>query len=104
MNVNQTSQKSVEKVVVCNENGLHIRPAAIISQFSAKFHSKIELEANGQCVDARGVFDVLLLAATKGTAVTITAIGPDHAAAVARMAALFREGFPLDSKLDEGKQ
>ena len=91
-----SQNKSVEKVVVCNENGLHIRPASMIAQCAAKFESKIELEANGHCVDARGIFDVLLLAATKGTTVTITAEGADHAEAVQAMAALFRDGFAME--------
>ena len=96
----QSSPKSVEKVVVTNENGLHIRPAAMISQCASKFQSKIELEANGQTVDARFIMDVLLLAATKGTAVTISAEGPDHDDAAAAIADLFKSGFPLDGNLD----
>ncbi|MDO4584803.1 MAG: HPr family phosphocarrier protein [Planctomycetia bacterium] len=92
-----SENKSQEKVVVCNENGLHIRPASMISQCAAKFHSKVELEANGHCVDARGIFDILLLAATKGTTVTITAVGPDHQEAVRAMANLFQEGFPFEA-------
>ena len=96
----QSSQKTVEKVVVINENGLHIRPAAMISQCASKFQSKIELEANGQTVDARFIMDVLLLAATKGTAVTITAEGSDHEDAAAAVAELFKSGFPLDGNTD----
>lgn len=86
----------MEKVVVCNENGLHIRPASMIAQCANRFQSKIELEANGHCVDARAIFDILLLAATKGTSVTITATGVDHREAVCAMAAVFREGFPYE--------
>ena len=72
----------------------------MISQCASKFQSKIELEANGQTVDARFIMDVLLLAATKGTAVTITAEGPDHEEAAAAIAELFKSGFPLDGVLD----
>lgn len=96
----QNPQKTVEKVVVCNENGLHIRPVAMISQCAAKFQSKIELEANGQTVDARSIIAVLLLAATKGTTVTILAEGPDHAEAAAAVAELFKSGFPLDGNIE----
>ena len=96
MEENQFPAKSVESVVVCNENGLHIRPASMVSKCAAQFESKIELEANGQCVDARGIFDILLLAATKGTTVKITATGPDHQDALAAMVALFRDGFPYE--------
>lgn len=92
-----SENKSQKKVVVCNENGLHIRPASMIAQCASKFHSKMELEANGHCVDARGIFDILLLAATKGTTVTITAVGSDHREAVNAMVTLFREGFPFES-------
>jgi len=98
--VKQSPQKTVEKVVVTNENGLHIRPVAMISQCASKFQSKIELEANGQTVDARFIMDVLLLAATKGTAVTISADGPDHKEAAEAIAELFRSGFPLDGNAE----
>lgn len=96
-----SENKSQAKVVVCNENGLHIRPASMISQCATKFHSKVELEANGHCVDACGIFDILLLAATKGTTVTITAVGPDHQEAVQALVSLFREGFPFETPTDD---
>jgi len=98
--VKQNTQKSMETVVVTNENGLHIRPVAMISQCAAKFQSKIELEANGQTVDARSIISILLLAATKGTSVKIIAEGPDHQEAVNAIAELFRDGFPLDGSAD----
>lgn len=96
----QNSQKSEEIVVVTNENGLHLRPAVMIFQCSAKFQSKIELEANGQTVDARSIISILLLAATKGTSVKIIAEGVDHQEAVNAIAELFRTGFPLDGSVD----
>ena len=89
-------KKSIVEVIVCNENGLHIRPASMIAQCAGKFKSKIDLEANGHTVDARGIFDILLLAATKGTTVTITAEGDDHYEAVSALEILFREGFPFE--------
>ncbi len=95
------SQKSQEQVVVCNENGLHIRPVAMISQCAAQFQSKIELEANGQRVNARSIMEILLLAATKGTAVTIYAEGNDHVEAVQAIANLFKSGFPLDGNVEQ---
>lgn len=86
----------VEKVVVCNENGLHIRPASMVAKAASRFQSVIELEANGQKVDARGIFEILLLAAHKGTQVTITAKGADCGEAARTLAALFRDGFPFE--------
>ncbi len=96
----QNRQKSEEIVVVTNENGLHIRPVAMISQCAAKFQSKIELEANGQTVDARSIISILLLAATKGTSVKIIAEGVDHQEAVHAIAELFHTEFPFDGALD----
>ncbi|MDO4550623.1 MAG: HPr family phosphocarrier protein [Planctomycetia bacterium] len=91
----------MEKVTVCNENGLHIRPASMVAKCASKFQSSIELEANGQKVDARGIFEVLLLAANKGTTVTITATGPDSVEATRAIATLFKEGFPFENIPDE---
>lgn len=94
---------SSAETVVCNENGLHIRPAAMVAKCAAGFNSTVELEANGRKVDARGIFEVLLLAATKGTRVKVTATGDDHLEACNAMVALFRSGFPLQpipDKLD----
>lgn len=94
--VKQADKTSVEEVVVCNDNGLHIRPASMIALCAARYQSKITLEANGKCVDASSIFDILLLAASKGTRIRITAIGPDHCEAVAELAGIFREGFPFE--------
>ncbi|MDO4571422.1 MAG: HPr family phosphocarrier protein [Planctomycetia bacterium] len=91
-----SKDQTIVKVVVSNENGIHIRPASIIARCAAQFQSEIELEAEGKRVDARSIFDILLLAATKGTSVQIIATGEDHYKAAHAVAALFREGFPLD--------
>lgn len=93
------SQKTVENVVVSNENGLHIRPATMISKCAIQFQSKIELQANNQTVDARSIMSILLLAATKGTAVTITAEGPDHREAASAIAEIFKMGFQDDAEI-----
>ena len=87
----------MERVTVSNENGLHIRPASMIAKCAAKYKSSIELEANGQKVDARGIFEVLLLAACKGTVVSVTAKGPDCVEAVRAIVNLFKEGFPFET-------
>lgn len=65
-------------VVLNNPDGLHARPAAIFVQEASKFKSYIELEFNGQSVNAKSIIGIMSLGAFHGEKVTLTADGPDE--------------------------
>ena len=86
-------QKVVQEVKVPNSLGLHARPAMQLVDLANRFNAQIEIAKADQCVDAKSIMQVMTLAATQGTTLTLTAQGDDAAEAVAAMAKLIGQGF-----------
>ena len=81
-------------VTITNRLGLHARPAMMLVEAASKFDSDVKLtKAGGQTVDAKSIMQVMMLAATQGTQITVAADGPDAEEAVAAIEALVNEGF-----------
>jgi phosphotransferase system HPr (HPr) family protein len=64
-------------VVVTNPAGLHARPSAAIAQTVRRFKSKVRIRNRKEEVDAGNILEILTLGAAQGTALEITAKGPD---------------------------
>jgi phosphotransferase system HPr (HPr) family protein len=80
-------------ITVENANGIHLRPAAKIVDISKKYNSRILLSCrNCPFVDACSITQVLLLQATKGTAVTVKADGSDEKEAIKEITHFFTNG------------
>lgn len=65
-------------IPIINKLGLHARAAAKLVHTAARFSSDIKLRKGTEEVDAKSILGILLLAAAKGTMVTITAAGSDE--------------------------
>ena len=63
------------EVKIINKLGLHLRAATQLINLASKFDGEITISCNGNTSDAQSVMDVLMLAATKGTMVTLAASG-----------------------------
>lgn len=81
-------------VTVVNPEGIHLRPAGLLSQTANQFQSKIEIIRGGDRFDGKSTLSILTLVAEKGTQLTIEAVGPDASAAIEALAALVEQGFP----------
>ena len=81
------------EIVVVNALGLHARAAARFVQLADTFRSQIRLIHGARTVDGKSILGVLLLAAARGTALTLTADGPDEEAAIGALATLVERGF-----------
>ncbi|MEM6854790.1 MAG: HPr family phosphocarrier protein [Planctomycetota bacterium] len=82
-------------LTISNRLGLHARPAMSLVDTASGFSSDIKIAKGAQVVDAKSIMQLMMLAATKGTELTVTADGPDAEQAVAAITAL------VDSKFDE---
>ena len=82
-----------QTVIVTNQRGLHARAAAKFVAVAEKFQSKITVQHKDTSVCGKSMLDLLLLAATPGSAIIITVDGVDEAAAMAALAALVEQKF-----------
>ena len=80
-------------VVVSNALGLHARAAARFVHLAARFESQIRVGRNTKVMDGKSIMGILLLAAARGTTITISAEGADEVAAVEALAQLVESGF-----------
>jgi phosphocarrier protein HPr len=80
-------------VQIVNRLGLHARAAARFVHAANAFRSKVHLSRDGQTMDGKSILGILLLAASQGTHLVISADGDDEATAVAVLAQLVETGF-----------
>ena len=83
-------------ITITNRLGLHARAAAKLVRVAAGFRCHVQVaraDARQQAADAKSIFNVLLLAATQGTAIEISTEGEDEAEAVEALCALIADKF-----------
>ena len=84
-------------VTVSNALGLHARAAARFVHLASRFESQIRVGRGAKIMDGKSIMGILLLAAARGTMITISAEGSDEAAAVDALIALVESGFGEES-------
>ena len=81
---------------IINKLGLHARAAAKLATAAKRFSSHIELEANSKTVDCKSVMSLMLLAASKGTDITLLVTGDDEMDALQATEQLINNRFDED--------
>jgi len=84
---------TTRSVTVVNPLGLHARAAARFVQLAARFSSQVRVARDAKVMDGKSIMGILLLAAARGTTITISANGADEQAAVEALATLVSTGF-----------
>ena len=94
MSKKKNSDSVVSKdVVVENQLGLHARPASMFVKVSTKFASEITVEKEGESVNGKSIMGLMMLAASHGTTLTVTAEGSDATDAVNELEGLVNRNF-----------
>ena len=60
---------------IINKLGLHARASAKLTQLASSFPCEVWLERNGRRVNAKSIMGVMMLAAARGTTITIDTQG-----------------------------
>ncbi len=82
-----------QDIVIINKLGLHARASTKLTQTASQFTAEIWIERNGRKVNAKSIMGVMMLAAAKGSTVTLEASGADEVAAIAALDALINDYF-----------
>ena len=83
-------QRDVE---VVNKLGLHARPSARLTQLASSFKSQVFMSRNGRRVNAKSIMGVMMLAAARGSTITLETEGEDEVEAMEALAGLISSGF-----------
>ncbi len=80
-------------VTIRNQLGMHARAAARFVHTASAFTSRIWVARGETMMDGKSILGILLLAAGRGSSLTISADGCDETAAVDALVALVDSGF-----------
>lgn len=80
-------------VPVVNRLGMHARAAAKFVHLASRFQSRIRVARDSGEMDGKSIMGLLLLAAARGTSITITADGDDEFEAIDALTDLVESGF-----------
>ena len=85
------------RVTVVNQLGMHARAAAKFVHLATRYRAHIRVAGDSREMDGKSIMGILLLAASRGTTITITAEGADEGDAVEALTALVASGFGEDA-------
>jgi phosphocarrier protein HPr len=86
-----------QAVTVVNQLGMHARAAAKFVHLAGRFDAKVKVARERREMDGKSIMGILLLAAARGSTITISAEGSDERDAVDALVALVRSGFGEDA-------
>ncbi len=82
-----------QDVLIINKLGLHARASAKLTQLASSFKGGVMLSRNGRRVNAKSIMGVMMLAAAKGTTITVETDGPDERESMQAILKLINDYF-----------
>ena len=93
MECNSKIESSCE-VKVLNEMGLHARPSAMIVRIANSYkNSDLFITKDGEQINGKSIMGLMMLAAGKGSKLTLTATGKDGSDMLREIKAVFNRKF-----------
>ena len=83
-------------IEIINRLGLHARAAAQFVQLASNYASNIEVEKDGRRVNGKSIMGVMMLAACKGSEITIYTDGEDEEESMNKLEELINKRFNED--------
>jgi phosphocarrier protein HPr len=82
-----------KQLEIVNKLGLHARAAAKLVGTASRFSSEVLIDKDGHTVNGKSIMGVMMLAAAKGSVITVTITGEDEADAMATIETLIADYF-----------
>jgi phosphocarrier protein len=87
-------KKMIEKtLMIINNLGLHARASSKLVELANKFTANIVIQKGTRQANAKSIMTVMMLAANKGSVITLTAEGIDEELAIAAISELINQKF-----------
>jgi phosphocarrier protein len=83
-------------VEIINKLGMHARAAAKFVKLATSFQSEIDIEKDSRRVNAKSIMGVMMLAASRGSTVTLYATGDDAQQSLDALERLINDRFNED--------
>ncbi|MDO9308981.1 MAG: HPr family phosphocarrier protein [Deltaproteobacteria bacterium] len=79
--------------LIVNKLGLHARASALFVKTASRFTSEVKLAREGVEVNGKSIMGIMMLAASKGSTVSLTVDGADEVDAMSTLSELITNGF-----------
>ena len=79
--------------LILNSRGLHARASAKFVKCAEQFNAEILVSRDSQTVPGTSIMGLMMLAATPGSSIQVTAAGPEAMAALDALGSLIAEKF-----------
>ena len=86
-----------KQIEIINKLGLHARAATKLANIANSFGSDIRITFEGKTIDGKSIMSLMLLAAAKGSVITMTTEGSDEEAAMQALCDI------INNRFDEGE-
>jgi len=84
------------EIEIINKLGMHARAAAKFVKLATSFNCNIDVEREQQRVNGKSIMGVMMLAASKGSNITIHADGDDADESICQLEMLIKNRFDED--------
>lgn len=91
-----SSEPLVREFQIINQRGLHARASAKFVQVASGFDAAINVEKDGVKVGGTSIMGLMMLAASPGCVISVSAHGPDAAEAIDALEQLVATRFGED--------
>ena len=88
---------SSQVFTIINDKGLHARASARFVEVVEKFESEVTVEKDGLEASGSSIMGLLMLAASKGTTITVTTSGADSEELTLALDSLIKSKFGEDN-------
>jgi len=85
-----------QDVEIINKLGMHARASAKFVHIASSFSCHVEVEKNGQRVNGKSIMGVMMLAAGKGSSITLHIDGDDAETCINALTQLINQRFDED--------
>ena len=82
--------------IIQNKRGLHARAAAKFAQIAGEFDAQVTVSRGGQSVSGISIMGLMMLAASPGTQISLSATGEQATAALDAICGLINAKFEED--------
>jgi len=82
-----------QEIRIINKLGLHARASAKLTQLASSYKCEVMMSRDNRRINVKSIMGVMMLAAAKGTLVTIETNGTDEKEAMQALLALINDCF-----------
>ncbi|MDD5708666.1 MAG: HPr family phosphocarrier protein [Kiritimatiellae bacterium] len=83
------------ELVLLNKYGMHVRPAGLFAKVASRFQADVLVEKDGNVVSGKSIMALMTLEATCGSALRVTASGPEAVLVMDELQALVARKFDI---------